>query len=73
MTYSHTIIDEEMLQHVFDAETILLNKIDSKGYGEYNSIRLFDNKNNEVDLRGLKIIVYKESKNECNRTNTKSI
>ena len=64
MTYSHTIIDDEMIQYVFDAETMLLNKIDSKGYGEYNSIRLFDNENNEVDLRDLKLVVYKESKSD---------
>ena len=64
MTYSHTIIDDEMIQYVFDAETMLLNKIDFKGYGEYNSIRLFDNENNEVDLKDLKLVVYKESKDE---------
>ena len=63
MTYAYTIIDDEMTQHVFDAETILLNKIDSKGYGDYNSIRLLDNQMNEVDLRNLRLVVYKESNN----------
>ena len=64
MTYSHTIIDDEMSQDVFDAETILLNKIDSKGYGDYNCIRLFDNKNNEIDLTDLRIVVYRENSHE---------
>lgn len=61
MTYSHTIVDDEMTQYVFDAETILLNKMDSKGYGDYNSIRLWDNQGNEVDLKDLRIVVYKEN------------
>lgn len=64
MTYSHTIIDDDMTQYVFDAETMLLNKIDSKGYGDYNSIRLFDNQMNEVDLRNLRLVVYKENNSE---------
>jgi len=64
MTYSHKIIDKEMVQFVFDAETILLNKIDSKGYGDYNSIRLLDNQMNEIDLRNLRLVVYKESNND---------
>ena len=61
MTYSHTIVDDEMTQYVFDAETILLNKIDSKGYGDYNSIRLLDNQMNDIDLRNLRLVVYKEN------------
>ena len=61
MTYSHTLVDDEMTQYVFDAETILLNKIDSKGYGDYNSIRLLDNQMNDIDLRNLRLVVYKEN------------
>jgi len=61
MTYSHTIVDDEMTQYVFDAETILLNKIDSKGYGDYNSIRLLDNQRNDIDLRNLRLVVYREN------------
>lgn len=64
MTYAYTIKDDEMTQHVFDAETMLLNKIDSKGYGNYNCIRLFDNKNNEVDLTDLRLVVYRENNHE---------
>ena len=63
MTYSHTIMDDEMSQDVFDAETILINKIDSR-YGDYNCIRLFDNKNNEIDLTDLRIVVYRENNHE---------
>jgi len=61
MTYSHTVTDGDMIQYVFDAETLLLNKIDSKGYGDYNSIRLLDNQMNDIDLRNLRLVVYKEN------------
>lgn len=64
MTYAYTIKDDEMTQDVFDAETMLLNKIDARGYRDYNSIRLFDNKGNEVNLTDLKLVVYKENNHE---------
>ena len=60
MYYMYTVKDSEMSQDVYNAEDILINKMNSSGHLEYNSIRLFDKNNNEVNLQGLKVIVYKE-------------
>ena len=70
MTYIQKFVNDEMTQYVFDAEAILLNTIDLKGYGDYNSIRLLDNQMNEIDLKNLRIVIYKESKNDSTNTNT---
>ena len=60
MAYMYTITDKDMIQDVYSAEDILLNKMNSRGHWQYNSIRLFDKDNNEVNLNGLKVIVYME-------------
>ena len=60
MSYMYTIKNTEMTQDVYSAEDILLNKMNSRGHWKYNSIRVFDKDNNEVNLQGLKVIVYKE-------------
>ena len=60
MTYMYTIKDTEMIQDVYSAEDILINKMNSRGHSEYNSIRVFDKDNNEINLDGLKVIVYIE-------------
>ena len=60
MTYMYTIKDTEMIQDVYSAEDILINKMNARGHSEYNSIRVFDKDNNEINLDGLKVIVYIE-------------
>jgi len=57
MSYIKTIIEKDMSQDIYDAELILSNYA---GF-EYNSIRLFDQNNNEIDLKDLKLVIYKES------------
>ena len=56
MSYIKTIIEKDMSQDIYDAELILS---DYAGF-EYNSIRLFDQDNNEVDLKDLKLVIYRE-------------
>ena len=60
MAYICTIKDTDMTQDVYSAEDILINKMNARGHWEYNSIRVFDKDNNEVNLQGLKVIVYIE-------------
>jgi len=56
MSYIKTIIEKDMSQDIYDAELILSDYASF----EYNSIRLFDQNNNEIDLKDLKLVIYRE-------------